>query len=104
MVRRSNSFDRWVENLADRITRSRVLTRVDRLALGNPGDTQPVGGGVSELRLHFGAGYRIYYTTKGKELLLLLIGGDKSTQAIDIEKAKAIAADFGKGETDEWTS
>lgn len=65
--------------------------RIERLAAGNPGDTRPVGEGVSELRMDFGPGYRVYYTQNGKEIIVLLAGGDKSSQEKDIEKAKELA-------------
>ena len=94
-VLRSETFDRWLSGLRDRAGRARVLNRIDRLAAGNPGDVRPVGEGVSELRIHFGPAYRVYYATKGQVVILLLAGGDKSSQAVDIETAKAIAREWG---------
>ncbi len=91
---RSGSFDAWLTGLKDRVGRARVLVRIDRLAAGNAGDVQPVGEGVSEMRIHFGPGYRVYFTMRGPLLIILLVGGDKSTQAADISKAKAIAASW----------
>lgn len=79
----------WLEGLADRSIRARILARIDRLALGNPGDFASVGEGLLELRLDFGPGYRVYYSKVGAVVLLLLCGGDKSTQKKDIANAKA---------------
>jgi putative addiction module killer protein len=81
-----------MDGLRDARGRARIAARIDRLALGNPGDVAPVGEGVSELRLHFGPGYRVYFKRQGLILILLLCGGDKSTQTKDIETAKALAA------------
>jgi putative addiction module killer protein len=75
------------------MARARIDVRIRRLSLGNPGDVKPVGEGVSEMRIDYGPGYRVYFLTKGSELILLLIGGDKSTQEKDIAKAKQIAKD-----------
>jgi len=74
----------------------RVLLRVNRLALGNPGDVRPVGSGISELRIHFGPGYRVYYLAEGERLILLLCGGDKSSQPDDIAQARHIAREWHK--------
>ncbi|MFW6598951.1 type II toxin-antitoxin system RelE/ParE family toxin [Propionibacteriaceae bacterium Y2011] len=93
---KSATFDRWLRNLKDRRAAARVLVRVDRLAAGNPGDVKPVGGGVSELRIDHGPGYRVYYRQDGQRLLLLLCGGDKSTQQRDIERAHRIAQEWGE--------
>lgn len=71
------------------------MVRIDRLAAGNPGDVKPVGDGVSEMRINFGPGYRIYYMAKGPLVIVLLAGGDKSTQEADVAKAKGIAAEWG---------
>lgn len=75
------------------MARARIDVRIRRLSLGNPGDVKPVSEGVSEMRIDYGPGYRVYFLTKGSELILLLIGGDKSTQEKDIAKAKQIAKD-----------
>lgn len=91
---KSGTFDAWLGNLRDRVGRARILVRIDRLAAGNPGDHKSVGGGLSELRISFGPGYRVYYMTKGPLLIVLVAGGDKSTQAADIAKAKAIAQEW----------
>ncbi len=91
---KSAAFDAWLSGLRDRAGRARVLVRVERLAAGNPGDVRPVGDGVSELRIDFGPGYRVYYTARGPLVVVLLAGGDKSTQAADIAEAKRIAAEW----------
>ena len=83
-------FEDWYFSLRDKTTRIRIRTRLDRLRLGNFGDVKSVGQGVSELRLHFQAGLRIYFGQAGKTIVVLLGGGDKSTQAKDIEKAQAL--------------
>ena len=90
----TEDFDKWVRMLKDRAGRLRILERIDRLANGNPGDVKPVGQGISELRLTYGPGYRVYYLQDGDILILLLVGGDKSTQQKDISKAHELA--------DEW--
>jgi putative addiction module killer protein len=81
-------FEDWYFSIRDTTTRIRVRVRLDRLLLGNFGDVKPVGEGVSELRLHFGAGYRIYFGRVGSTVIVLLGGGDKSTQARDIKEAQ----------------
>ena len=88
---RSSIFDGWLKSLRDPRAKVRIIARVDRLAVGNPGDVKPVGDGISEMRVDVGPGYRVYYMTRGKLLIVLLCGGDKSTQAADIKKAKALA-------------
>jgi putative addiction module killer protein len=93
-VLRSASFDRWLGNLKDRRAVARILVRIDRLALGNPGDVRSVGGGVSELKIDYGPGYRVYFAQRGQTLVLLLCGGDKSTQSADIDRAKRIATEW----------
>lgn len=90
-VIQSDEFGKWLKGLRDHQARARIIVRIERLALGNFGNHKPVGEGVSELRLTFGPGYRVYYTMRGAELVILLAGGDKATQAKDIEAAKAIA-------------
>lgn len=88
---RSATFDSWLSGLRDRRAIARIAARLDRLALGNPGDAEPVGNGVSELRINYGPGYRVYYTQRGPVIVILLCGGDKSTQGRDIKHAKALA-------------
>lgn len=85
-------YDEWFANLKDRTARMRITSRLTRVEMGNFGDVEPVGGGISELRLDFGPGYRLYFTRRGIEVVLLLVGGDKSTQARDIRRARQIAA------------
>ena len=84
-------FDRWFERLRDRKAAARVQARIDRAEAGNLGDCKPVGGGVSEMRIDYGPGYRVYFVQRGLELIVLLAGGDKGSQAKDIEAAKALA-------------
>lgn len=97
---KSATFDRWLGKLKDRRAVARVLVRIDRLAAGNPGDVKPVGGGISELRIDYGPGYRVYYLQEGFKLVLLLCGGDKSSQDRDIKDAQRIAEEW-KSENDE---
>ncbi|PIO96130.1 conserved hypothetical protein [uncultured Pleomorphomonas sp.] len=94
-IRQTEQFEGWLARLADRQARSRILVRIDRLALGNPGDVKPVGQGVSELRVDYGPGYRVYFVRRGEKLIVLLAGGDKRTQAKDIADAIALAAGWG---------
>lgn len=91
---KTDVFDRWLRELRDIRARAKVEARIRRLSLGNPGDVKPVGKGVSELRIPYGPGYRVYYITKGPVIVVLLCGGDKATQSHDIELAKAIAAQW----------
>lgn len=91
---RTGEFDRWLKSLKDTIGKARVLARIRSSEFGNFGDSKPVGDGVLEMRIHFGPGYRVYYTRKGDVVYLLLIGGTKATQAGDIAKAKEIARDI----------
>jgi putative addiction module killer protein len=93
-VRQTETFAQWLGGLADRRARAKIAARIDRLAHGNPGDVAPVGEGVSELRIHFGPGYRVYFVTRGRAVVILLCGGDKSTQARDIKTAKQLARDL----------
>jgi len=81
-------FDIWMANVRDKRARAKILIRLDRIMLGNFGDSKSVGQGVSELRIREGKGYRIYYGRKGKEIVLLLCGGNKVTQQTDIQQAK----------------
>jgi putative addiction module killer protein len=91
-VRKTAVFSAWMLRLRDHAARAKIAARIDRLALGNPGDVQPVGESVSELRIHYGPGYRVYFTQRGETLIVLLCGGDKSTQVKDIKTAKLLAA------------
>ncbi len=86
----TKTFKTWIDNLKDPTTLSKVLTRLDRVSNGNFGDCKPLSASLFELRFVCGAGIRIYYTIKGRQVVLLLVGGDKSSQSRDIDKAKAI--------------
>lgn len=92
-IRQTAIFAKWFAGLRDRQARARIAVRIDRLALGNPGDVKPVGAGVSEIRIDTGPGYRVYFTRKGAEIVILLAGGDKSTQGRDIARAKELATE-----------
>ena len=93
-------FDRWLRRLRDREARLRILSRLDRLAHGNPGDVKPVGRGVSELRVTYGPGYRVYFVQEGGRVFVLLCGGDKSSQAADIETAHRLVGKWREGRSD----
>ncbi len=90
-VRQTDEYESWFEGLRDREARFRIIARIRRLSLGNLGDVKPVGDGVSELRIAYGPGYRIYIKQQGDTLIVLLAGGDKSSQKRDIERAKQLA-------------
>ena len=90
-VLKSATFEAWFENLRDRQAQARINARIRRLSLGNPGDVKPVGSGVSELRIDYGSGYRVYFIQRGDILAVLLCGGDKRTQDADIKRAIGIA-------------
>lgn len=96
-IKETNVYTEWVEGLRDPRAIAHIERRVRRLASGNPGDVKPVGEGVSELRIHYGPGYRVYFKQFGNVVVVLLIGGDKSTQRHDIEFAKGIANELEKG-------
>ena len=90
-VRQTDVYARWFGRLRDRQARARIDIRIRRLALGNPGDVRPVGEGVSELRINYGPDYRVYFVRRGRSLVILLAGGDKSSQAREITKARSMA-------------
>jgi putative addiction module killer protein len=90
-IRETGTFSKWLGALKDSRAKARIAARTQRLAFGNPGDVRPVGGGVSELRIDFGPGYRVYYLQRGKVLIILLCGGDKSSQDKDIKLALKLA-------------
>ena len=91
---RSETFDRWLRELRDIRARARIEARILRLSQGNPGDVRPVCSGVSEMRIDYGPGYRVYFTRRGPLVVLLLCGGDKRTQVADIKRALEIAEDW----------
>lgn len=93
-IRETEQFSAWLEGLRDQRAKAKIAARIMRLSLGNPGDAAPVGEGISELRIHYGPGYRVYFVQRGDVLVILLCGGNKKSQAKDIDKAKSIAADL----------
>jgi putative addiction module killer protein len=93
-IRQTAEYESWFEKLRDVQAKARVLARIRRLSLGNVGDIKPVGEGVSELRITYGPGYRIYVKQQGDLLVILLVGGDKSSQKRDIERARELARDL----------
>lgn len=93
-IRRTQAYQDFIDGLRDAEAKVKINARIFRLANGNEGDVAPVGGGISELRLHFGPGYRIYFKQRGKVLIILLCGGDKATQDRDIKRAKQLADDL----------
>ena len=90
-IRQTDLYARWFDGLRDRQARARILVRVRRLSLGNPGDVGPVGEGVLEMRIDYGPGYRVYFVSHGEQLVILLAGGDKQSQAGDIHAARELA-------------
>jgi putative addiction module killer protein len=97
-IRESSVYKKWLKKLADSQARYRISIRIKRLGEGNPGDVKPAGEGISEMRIDYGPGYRVYYKDTGKEIIILLCGGDKSTQDEDIKLAKKIAAAYNPDE------
>ncbi len=93
-VRQTHAYEQWFESLRDRQAKARIDIRVRRLSLGNPGDARPVGEGVSELRIDYGPGYRVYFVQRAEVLIVLLAGGDKRTQDQDIRLAKQLAREL----------
>jgi putative addiction module killer protein len=90
-IRKTETFAQWLDALRDVRARARVQVRIERLAAGNAGDVEPVGEGVSELRIDYGPGYRVYFKRQGREVVILLAGGDKRTQSADIKTALRLA-------------
>jgi len=90
-LRQTEAFAKWLAGLRDRRPKARILARLDSARLGNLGDTRSVGGGVTEMRVNVGAGYRIYFVRRQRVAIILICGGDKSTQSKDVARAKAIA-------------
>ena len=95
-IRKTALFVQWLDDLRDLQARARVQVRIERLAAGNPGDVESVGEGVSELRIDYGPGYRVYFKRRGRELIILLAGGDKTTQAMDIKAALRLARNLSE--------
>lgn len=93
-IRKTEKFKKWIDTLNDIRARARILVRIERLSLGNPGDVKPVGEGVSELRINYGSGYRVYYKNRGDTIIILLVGGDKHTQSKDIKTALRLAKEL----------
>jgi len=93
-VRQTETYSEWFEGLRDRQARARIDVRIRRLSLGNPGDVRPVGEGVSELRIDYGPGYRVYFVQREEAVVVLLAGGDKRTQERDIQKALELAREL----------
>jgi putative addiction module killer protein len=90
----TDEFDQWLSDIADERARTKIASRVARLRFGNAGDVKPVGEGVSEMRVHYGPGYRVYYKQTNKTIIVMLCGGDKSTQGKDVRRAKKMAAEL----------
>jgi len=90
-IRQTETYRKWFDSLVDRTARMRIDIRIRRISLGNLGDVKPVGEGVSEIRIDYGPGYRIYFVQKKNTIIILLSGGDKSTQSRDIQKAHELA-------------
>ena|ERR1700761_979185 len=95
-LRQTEAFRKWRIRLRDNRARAMIASRLDRLAQGHAGDVRPVGEGISELRIQYGPGYRVYYQNRGSAIVVLLCGGDKSTQAKDIESAKRLAREWSE--------
>lgn len=93
-LRQTDEFREWLHQLRDDKAVARIVSRLRRLEQGNPGDTKSVGAGVLEMRIGYGPGYRVYYVSRGPVIIVLLCGGDKRTQARDIKRAKALAAEL----------
>ena len=87
---RTTEFDRWLKGVRDRVAQARIAQRLDAAVIGHFGDCEPVGDGISEMRIHVGAGYRVYFTRRGAVVYLLLCGGDKASQKRDIKRAKKL--------------
>jgi putative addiction module killer protein len=90
-IRQTDAFHEWIKSLKDKQAQARVNVRIRRLSLGNPGDSHGVGEGIEEMRIDYGPGYRVYFTRRGSEVVILLAGGDKTTQEQDIASAKVLA-------------
>lgn len=93
-VRQTSTFAKWLKSISDENAKARITIRIRRLSLGNPGDVKPVGNGVSEMRVDYGPGYRVYFVKKGNAIVILLTGGDKRSQKKDIDAAKTLAREL----------
>lgn len=93
-IRKTETYAQWIDGLRDLQARARIQVRIERLAAGNPGDVKAVGEGVSELRIDYGPGYRVYFTKRGREVVILLAGGDKTTQSADIKTALRLSSNL----------
>jgi putative addiction module killer protein len=100
-LKQTETFRKWRTRLRDERARTLIASRLDRLAFGHAGDAEPVGQGISELRIHYGPGYRIYFQKRGNTIIVLLCGGNKSTQQKDIETAKRLAQQWTPGANEE---
>lgn len=95
LIEKTDEFDKWLRKLKDNVAKAKILVRIQRIEEhGNFGDCQPVGDGLTELRVHYAKGYRVYLKDQNGHLVLLLVGGDKSTQSKDIEKAKSLWEEY----------
>jgi len=90
-IRKTETFSKWIDGLSDIRARARILVRIERLAAGNPGDVKPVGENISEMRIDYGPGYRVYFKKTGQTIMVILAGGDKRTQKKDIKRAQLLA-------------
>ena len=97
-LKQTETFQKWRTSLTDVKVLGLIASRLDRLAFGHPGDAQPIGEGISELRIHYGPGYRVYFQQRGNTIIVLLCGGDKSTQAKDIKTAKRLASEWSESQ------
>ncbi len=95
-IKQTETFRKWRTKLKDERARAMIASRLDRLAFGHAGDVAPAGQGISELRIHYGPGYRVYFQQHGNTIIVLLCGGDKSTQAKDIKTAKRLASEWSE--------
>jgi len=100
-IRKTSIFRKWMKKLKDVIAKAHIDRRIDRLSRGNPGDVEPIGEGCSEMKIDYGPGYRVYYKDTGREIIIILCGGDKSTQHEDIEVAKRLAREEEESDEDE---
>ena len=96
-IKQTDEFARWLSGLRDNRAKQKIVTRLQRLKFGHFGDVEPIGGGLSELRIHEGQGYRVYFRQNGQEIILLLCGGNKKTQQRDIRRAHEIMKELSNG-------